>query len=204
MTDFVDWCSGSFLELNVSKTKDMSIDFRNKTDPPDPVVLQGERVELVSKYRYLGTILDNKLSWEENTDAINKKAQQRLFFLRKLRYFQVDNKILTLFYRSYIESILAFSLVCWFGNAKLKQKSKLTKIINICSKITGIQQGSLSSLYDKQLLRLGHSILKDPAHPLHPEFSLLPSGRRYLIPKFKTNRTRLSFIPQAIRILNSN
>lgn len=35
------------------------------------------------------------------------------------------------------------------------------------------------------------------------EFSLLPSGRRYVLPDWKTNRFLKSFIPSAIRLLNA-
>ena len=161
------------------------------------------RAQIVDKYKYLGTVIDNKLGWEDNTDAINSKAQQRLFFLRKLNHFQVDNKILSLFYRSFIESVLAFSLVCWFKNANVKSRNKLSRIVNICSKITGVQQASLSELYDRQVLRKTATILRNPQHPLFDEYEFLPSGRRLRVPRLRTNRAKHSFIPQSITAINS-
>lgn len=49
VNDFVSWCKGFFLELNVSKTKDMLIDFRKSTPIPKPIVIEGSEVELVEK-----------------------------------------------------------------------------------------------------------------------------------------------------------
>ena len=42
-------------------------------------------------------IFDDKLKWDDNTEEIVKKGQQRLYLLRKLNYFSVNQKILTLF-----------------------------------------------------------------------------------------------------------
>ncbi len=46
------------------------------------------------------------------------------------------------------------------------------------------------------------SILKDPTHPQHGLFTLLPSGRRYRSVKCRTTRLKNSFFPTAIRLLN--
>lgn len=39
---------------------------------------------------------------------------------------------------------------------------------------------------------------------LHPEFELLPSGRRFGSLRFRRNRYKNSFVPLAIRLLNSS
>jgi len=59
---FVEWCDLNYLELNVSKTKEMVIDFRKTKTAPDPVILKGSQVERVSSYKYLGATLDDTLS----------------------------------------------------------------------------------------------------------------------------------------------
>lgn len=81
---FFNWCEESFLSLNILKTKNMCIDFRRVQPSPDITVMDGQAVETVESCKYLGTILDNKLTFEKNTDSIYKKSQQRLFCLRKL------------------------------------------------------------------------------------------------------------------------
>jgi len=47
-------------------------------------------------------------------------------------------------------------------------------------------------------------ILCQPDHALSEEFVVMQSGRRYYVPKRKTNRYANSFIPSAIRLLNEN
>ena len=64
---FTTWCSDNCLEMNVSKTKEMIIDFRSGVHHPNPVNVMGQNIEIVHSYKYLGTIIDDKLRWDENT-----------------------------------------------------------------------------------------------------------------------------------------
>ena len=52
---------------------------------------------VVSNFKYLGTLIDNKLSFNDNSDLIyKKKSQQRLYLLRKLRSFDFSRELLQL------------------------------------------------------------------------------------------------------------
>ncbi len=93
----------SHLQINVSKTKEMTIEFYNSVEIPSKVVIAGKEVEKVSSYKYLGTLIDDKLRWVENTNLIISKAQKRLYLLRKLKSFEVDKSILIMFYRSLLK-----------------------------------------------------------------------------------------------------
>ncbi len=93
--EFVSWCELSLLQLNMSKIKEMFIDFRMRPASFAPTIIKGEPVTAAQQYKYLGSILDD--NFDANTDFINKKANQRLFFLRKLRCFNVS-----------VESVLYF------------------------------------------------------------------------------------------------
>ena len=111
----MSWCDTTNLQLNASKTRDMIVDFRKKKNPLAPIIVNGDSIERVDCFKCLGKIISNDLAWENNTDAVVKKAQQRLFFLRQLKTFGLWRDILVQFYRSAIESILTFSICIWFG-----------------------------------------------------------------------------------------
>ena len=147
-------------------------------------------------------MFDDKLKWEDNTDQIIKKCNQRMYFLRKLNSFSVDTKILKLFYSSFIESVLCFSFICWFYNLNLKQKTSLQRVVNTCSKIVGAPLRSLSQFCDQQTIKKARSIIASPDHVLNVLFQFLPSNRRLRTVLAKTNRRGNSFIPTAIRLLN--
>ena len=52
----ISWCNDNNLELKVSKTKEMIVDFRRKTfSPPSPLVIDGRTVEIVQHFQFLGS-----------------------------------------------------------------------------------------------------------------------------------------------------
>ena len=54
--NFVNWCDKNYFYLNVSKTKEMCIDFRKNQRCPKPVYIKGEALERVDIYKYLGVV----------------------------------------------------------------------------------------------------------------------------------------------------
>ena len=52
-------------------------------------------VDRVNKNKYLGTVLDNKLTFECNTKNIVKQFNHRMFCMFRLRYFGVSSKTLS-------------------------------------------------------------------------------------------------------------
>ena len=70
----------------------------------------------MSSFKYLGTIVDSKLSFNDNLVYVYKKAHQRLYLLRKLRSFGVGSHVLESVYRCLVESVLSFNIVTWYGN----------------------------------------------------------------------------------------
>ena len=115
---FVEWSEQSHLRLNTNKTKEMVIDFRRKKTPSQPLRIRGEVVEEVADYKYLGVVIDNGLDWKSNTEAVYKKGMSRLYFLRKLRSFNVCSKMLEIFYQSVVASAIFFAVVCWGGSIR--------------------------------------------------------------------------------------
>ena len=109
MEPFVQWCDDNFLTLNITKTQELVFDFRKIRQGIHPVCIKNNEVEIVSEYKYLGTIIDNKLDWNKNTQKMCAKANQRLYFLRKLRSFNVRDSILHIHSHSPIRKV-PFSL----------------------------------------------------------------------------------------------
>ena len=199
---FVEWCDKNFLDLNVSKTKELVIDFRKNKVNPTHSIIHGEDVDIVDSYKYLGTVFDSHLKFDVNTESIVKRSQQRIHLLRKINSFGVSRSILCTVYLSYIESLLTFLFICWFNRLSMKDRNCLNNIVKVCSKIIGAQQSNLNSLWEKRVLQKAKNIINHN-QILSSEFTLLPSGRRYLPPHRKTNRYSKSFIPSAIKLLNA-
>ncbi|GFO27611.1 reo_6 protein [Plakobranchus ocellatus] len=161
----VNWCSKNNLHLNVDKTKEIIVDFRRGETPPPPLLIHGATVERVPSFKFLGTHVSDKLTWDINLDNIVKKARQRLYFLRKLKSFDVGSDILINFYRATIESVLTLSITVWFGRTSKASLGKLESIIRLAEKIINIKLPSLEEFYIKRLTGKTKKIMKDLTHP---------------------------------------
>ncbi|XP_051791640.1 uncharacterized protein LOC127530035 [Erpetoichthys calabaricus] len=165
--DFVKWCDSNHLQLNTSKTKELVEDFRSPRPLMDTVIIRGDCVQMVQTYKYLGVQLDDKLDWTANTDALCKKGQSPLYFLRRLASFNICNKMLQMFYQTVVASALFYTVVCWGGSIKKRDASCLDKLVRKASSIVGMELDSLTSVAEQQALSRLLSIMENPLHPLN-------------------------------------
>ncbi len=100
------WCQDKCLSLNVSKTKELIVDFRKRQQWPYTLMISGTPVERVSSFKYLGVNISEDLTWTTHIQTQVKKARQRLYHLRQLRKFRISPAILKTFYSGAIESVL--------------------------------------------------------------------------------------------------
>ncbi len=111
------WCSLNDLELNTLKTVEMIVDFRGNPPALPPLTIMNSTETTVESFRFLGTTFSQDLKWDTHIDSIVKKAQQRLYFLRQLRKFNLPQELLKQFYSAIIESVLCTSITVWFSSA---------------------------------------------------------------------------------------
>lgn len=69
---------GRRLKLNVTKNKDMVMDFwRKSSHPPSQTFIKGTAIDIIAQYKYVGTVTDINLKFDLNSDAVCKTGQQR-------------------------------------------------------------------------------------------------------------------------------
>ena len=137
---------------------------------------------------------------QTHTKTVVKRARQRLFPLRKRKKIGMGPEILKRFYSCNIESILNGCITAWYGNCSASNRKSLQRVVRTSQYITGAKLPAIQDLYTRRCQAL--KIVKDPSHPSHRLFSLLPHGKWYRSAKSRTKRLLNSFYPQAIRLMN--
>ncbi|KAF7695156.1 hypothetical protein HF521_006879 [Silurus meridionalis] len=90
--------------------------------------------------------LNNKLEWTDNTEAIYKKGQSRLFLLRRLRSFGVQGELLKTFFDSVVASAIFYGVVCWGSSISTADRKRLDKLIRKASSVLGIPLDTVREL----------------------------------------------------------
>ncbi|KAK3551839.1 hypothetical protein QTP70_029407, partial [Hemibagrus guttatus] len=170
------WCKDNNLSLNVEKTKEMVVDFRRAQSDHSPLNIDGSNMKIVKSTKFLGVHLAEDLTWSLSTSSITKKAQQRLYFLRRLRKAHLSPPILTTFYRGTIESILSSCITAWFGNCTASDRKTLQRIVWTAEKIIGVSLPSIMDIYSTRCIRKANSIVDNPTHPSHTHTPLTHSS----------------------------
>ncbi len=154
------------VSLNVSKTKELIVDFRKRQQRPyTPLMISGTPVERVSSFKYLGVNISEDLTWTPHIQTQVKKARQRLYHLRQLMKFRVSPAILKTFYSGAIGSVLTQCISVWYRNATNQDCKALQRVVRLAERISGSALSSLQDIYLKRCKSRAAKIIKDSNHP---------------------------------------
>ena len=124
----VSWSSANKMIPNIDKTKDMIISFLKQPMDIPPVTIEGIDLERVSSVKLLGIIINNKLTWTENTTYICSKASKRLYHLKQLRRAGLSGGDLLMFYGSVIRPVIEYACPVWHSSLTVADSAKIESI----------------------------------------------------------------------------
>lgn len=124
------WLNTNLLTLNTSKTNYMCFSINNRTQPLHSNIkihncnnLQDNclcpSIEKVTSTKYLGVIIDHKLSWHNHIEVATNRVRKLIWIFKKLRNVATC-KLLNQVYFGLAQSILAYCIPVWGGATKGK------------------------------------------------------------------------------------
>ena len=85
VNDVTTWTINNNMKLNISKCKELIIDFAKDKRSFEPLTVSGNPIKLVESEKILGLVVQNNLKWNLHVDNIVKKSSKRLYMLRLLK-----------------------------------------------------------------------------------------------------------------------
>ncbi|PIK58102.1 putative RNA-directed DNA polymerase from mobile element jockey-like [Apostichopus japonicus] len=153
IANFVAECDRNYLHLNVSKTKELIIDFRRANKiVPEPVVIDSKTVDRVTEYKYLGVVMDDQLKWDAHVEYVAKRLKPRMYCLRKLVSFDVNQNILSIFYNSIISSVWSYCITSWVGNINKTSKKVLDDTVIRAGRAVGKRLPMVDEVFDSRVM----------------------------------------------------
>jgi hypothetical protein len=71
------------MKINVCKTKSMIITPPRKSSSILNIKIESDIIEQTIQFRYLGVIIDEKLSWNEQLASVTSKMIQRTYLINR-------------------------------------------------------------------------------------------------------------------------
>lgn len=133
-----------------------------------PVSIQGVSVNTDEDYKFLGVHIDNKVDWLRSpthplTETLYRKGQSRLYFLMRLRSFNICRMILRMFYETEVSGAILFAVVCWGCRLRVADANRLNRLICKAGDVVGVRLDSFETVTERRTLLKLH-----PEQHLHP------------------------------------
>ena len=97
--------------ISQKKTKAMIINFTDNYQFTTRLQLKGENIEVLNKMKILGTIINDKLTWDENCSHLIKKVNAWMQLLRGVQSFGASNEEMVHLWKTFCRSVLELSCV---------------------------------------------------------------------------------------------
>jgi len=205
-----NWLCMNKLSLNINKTKFMVI--TNKPFTNIVLSIQNHTLECVSEMKFLGIILDNKLTFKRHIHAVSNKLSSAVGVMYRIRPF-MQSYTLKKIYFALIQSHLIYGILVW-GQAA---QSNLNRIYSLQKKAIKLiaanssQPNVVTSIPHFNVLYKLCSVIKlykciNTEHsphfnevlnsllPNHSQYTRRNLNRFYNIPNHRCNRSQQSFI----------
>ena len=215
LVDYIfDWSVANKMKLNVTKCKEMVIDFSKEKRNFAPLLINDVPVERVKATRILGIILQDNMNWNDHVHQIVRKAGKRLYMLRLLKRSNANLKILCTVFTTIIRPVVEYACQVWHFNIQQYLCDEIEKIQRRALKIMlpSLSYREARELADLPLLKTRRDGLCDQFFAKNGNKNNI---REHLIPKTssdydlrstckymnflcKTDRFRNSFLPQII------
>ena len=216
LVELEEYVQNHEMKLNIAKTKIIPFNFSRNRDFEPCISLDGTDLDVVYSMRLLGVICTSDCKWKENTKHLVKKANTKVWFLRRLKCLGASVETMMDIYKLFIRSHLEFCAPLWAGDLSSKCSESLERVQRTSFRII---LGNGFNSYEEALELLNEQPLEDrrlnlcrkfgEKFSIHPNYKhLFPPGiatrnrTTILEPEYRTKRFRKSAIPNIIRILN--
>lgn len=125
LREVINWLHSNNLVINLNKTKVMHFHQRNK-HPDMNIAHQGCSIEEANTAKFLGILIDNKLSWKPHIEELCKRLSKSAYALFQLSK-KVNRQALLTAYYGLVDSVLRYGIVFWGQSADREQVFRMQK-----------------------------------------------------------------------------
>ena len=168
------WTADHKMVINQKKTKAMVFNFTDNHQFTTRLQLKGENIEIVKQMKILGTIVTDKMSWDDNCQHLIKKVNARMQLLRNILSFGATHSEMVHLWTVFCRCVLEQSSAVWHSSLTQENTDDLERTQKSFCKIV-LQERYTS--YESALLKLNMETLQERREILQLKFA--KSGIKY-------------------------
>ena len=209
------------MKINYKKTKLMIFNPARTRDFCPRFLFNNNELEIVEETKLLGLIVRSDLAWTSNTEYIVKRANKKLWCLKRLKILGPETEDLIDVYIKQIRCLLEYAVAVWQPSLTKEDRIKIERVqksafsIILGQKYTSykaaLQELNLETLFTRRVKLCQKFAIKAQKHPKFSKWfksNNKKSVTRSKTPKFcdvyfRTERFKRSPISYLTRILNS-
>jgi hypothetical protein len=142
------WWQDSNFFLNVSKTKELIVDYRKRWAGQAPINIDGAVVERVESFKILGVHITNELSWSKTYQDSREEGTTKPFPPQETEKIWHGSAGPQNVLQLQLQSILTSCITTWYGNCLASDRKALQRVVQTAQYITGAK---LPAIQDLQL-----------------------------------------------------
>lgn len=222
LSQIAAWLNSHLLTLNRSKTKFITFTNYNSSQPNNLLALKihtcgatnrncsCQGIERVAHIKYLGVMVDQRLSWHDHTDMVMTRIRKLIWLFKMLRHV-TTKRLLNMIYLSLAQSILVYCIPVWGGTIKTKfieleraQRALIKVMYSKPYRFPTHELYSLSGLLTVRKLYILNTLLKfHKSLPYNP--TTQEKRRKYLVAPVKyvkTTYAKRQYVKQSTALYN--
>ena len=216
-----DWTNTHQMKLNSDKSKFMVVNFTDNYQFNTRLTIENNNLQQVSETKLLGVLLNEKLSWQSNTDFLVKKAYKRMIILHNLFGFNLPMTEMVNIYILYIRSVLESSAVIWHSSITKAEETQIERVQKTALKIilaeeyqdynTALIATGLHTLSERRKIlckKFAKNCVKSGKmsylFPMNPRIANTRNPEKFYVQPASTARLAQSAIPYMQRLLNED
>ena len=129
------WTVNQKMKISEKKTKSMIINYTNNYQFSTRLSLNNMNIEVVDKMKILGTIITDKLTWNENCNELISKINKRMLLLKKILSFGATIEEMVHLWIIYCRSALEKCAAVWSSSLSQQNKDDLERTQKVFAKL---------------------------------------------------------------------
>jgi hypothetical protein len=188
-----------------------------RNEPPPKLLLEGNVLEVVNSYKYLGVELNSQLDSSQQWTRVYSLINSVPFLIKQLKRSGLEEKILVSTYKSLVLSHFNYSATVFVAASEIAKhemqvfQNRILRIIGLTKELARSKYGitDITSLLDEASLNQVRKLLQSADSPLAAVLATTASRRAnsvfaYDIPRAKTSKFNTCAVLRTLRLMRDS